>query len=420
MKTIKTFVSLLLLSGAGLSVSAQNVWTGTTIPTTTAGNVGIATATPASRLDISSNSAVSALKITHGYKALLGGNVPNITEIYTYPTNLLPAPSPSLINWLTYGGVFGLRSLSNTASEDRMMYNDKDGNLKSSNLTVYSSPTFGNGTLINSIRGVAYLSFLNGGSGSGCGFCTVSGGSYGIYIDRLGVGKDASSTFDLDVSGAVRGQSFVTTSDQRLKDNIRLLEDKSSHLLNISSYSYTFKNKKQDRNAIRNTDTEKLHFGFMAQEVEKEFPNLVSKDEEGNYALNYIEFIPLLLNELKDQKKEINELKTKMEAMEARMNAISEGRSPQVTKEKVSASFSLEQNVPNPFNQETVIKFNAEGTNVMIGIFDLSGRQLQTIPVKKGERQISVSARTFTPGTYIYNLMSDGKIVDSKKMIVTN
>lgn len=420
MKTIKTFASLLLLSGVGFSVSAQNVWTGTTIPTTTSGNVGIANATPASRLDINSNSSVSALKITHGYKAIVGSNVPNITEIYTYPTNLLPTPSPSLINWLTYGGVFGLRSLSNTVNEDRMMYNDKDGNLKSSNLIMYSSPSFGNGTLINSIRGVAYLNFLNGGNGSGCGFCTISGGNNGIYMAGLGVGTDASSSFALDVYGTVRGQAFVTTSDKRLKDNIRPLKEGPSGLLNISSYSYTLKNKNQNGNTYRNTDTEKLHFGFMAQEVEKEFPNLVSKDEEGNYALNYIEFIPLLLNELKDQKKEINELKTKMEAMEAKISTLSEGKATRALNEKTPVPYSLEQNVPNPFNQETVIKFNAEGTDLKIGIYDLGGRQLQTIPVKKGERQVSVSARILTPGTYIYNLIADGKVVDSKKMIVTN
>lgn len=415
MKRTKILLGL-LLSAAALSVSAQNVWTGTSTPTTTTGNVGIGNAAPVARLDISSGSATSALKINHVYK-MFGTNTPNIVEIYNQVGNILPPVDPVMINWLSYGGVFGLRSLSNTANESRMMYNDNLGNLKSSNLTMYSSPTFGNGTSINSIRGVAYLSFLNGGNGSSSGFGTVSGGANGIYMARLGLGVDASSTYDLDVFyGSVRAQAFVLSSDKKLKDNIMPLKDLSSRLLNIKPYSYTFKSK--EGNTDKRADHDKLHFGFIAQEVEKEFPNLVTIDEKGNYALNYIEFIPLLLNELKEQKSEIKDLKERMAALEAKINGVSETKKTVVDKPG-SSSFSLEQNVPNPFNQETVIRFNAAGEHVSIAVFDMGGRQLQSIPVKRGEKQISISARTLTPGTYLYNLQADGKLIDSKKMIVT-
>ncbi|KXH85150.1 tail fiber domain-containing protein [Chryseobacterium kwangjuense] len=417
MKQIRTSLSLLLLSAAAFTVSAQNVWTGTTTPTTTTGSVGIGNTAPTSRLDINSGSSISGLKINHVYR-MFGSNAPNIVEIYNQVGNILPPVDPVMINWLSYGGVFGLRSLSNAANESRMMYNDNLGNLKSSSLVMYSSPSFGNGTSINSIRGVAYLNFLNGGNGSPSGFGTVSGGANGIYMARLGIGVDASSTYDLDVLfGTVRAQAFVTSSDKRLKDNIQPLKELSPNLMNIKSYSYTFKNNQEGE---KKADTQKLHFGFIAQEVEKEFPNLVSIDEKGNYALNYIEFIPLLLNELKDQKKEINDLKERMAALEAKINGAPVTSKMVPGKEISASSFSLEQNVPNPFNQETVIRFNAAGDNVSIGIYDLAGRQLQTIPVKKGEKQISVSARTLTPGTYIYNLQVDGKLIDSKKMIVTN
>lgn len=406
----------LLLSTAALSVSAQNVWTGTSTPTTTTGNVGIGNASPLARLDINSGSAISAVKINHVYK-MFGTNTPNIVEIYNQVGNILPPVDPVMINWLSYGGVFGLRSLSNTANESRMMYNDNLGNLKSSNLTMYSSPTFGNGTSINSIRGVAYLSFLNGGNGSASGFGTVSGGANGIYMARLGVGVDASSTYDVDVFyGSVRAQAFVLSSDKKLKDNIMPLKDLSSKLLNIKPYSYTFKSK--EGNTDKRADNDKLHFGFIAQEVEKEFPNLVTIDEKGNYALNYIEFIPLLLNELKEQKSEIKDLKERMAALEAKINGVSETKKT-VSDKPSSSSFSLEQNVPNPFNQETVIRFNAAGENVSILVYDMGGRQLQSIPVKRGEKQITISARTLTPGTYLYGLQADGKLIDSKKMIVT-
>ncbi|KFF18690.1 tail fiber domain-containing protein [Chryseobacterium sp. JM1] len=421
MKKTNILLCLLFLSSAAFSASAQvslaNVWTGTTIPSTTAANVGVGTTAPAAKVDIISSGPLPALKIKN-VVSLFGNNATNISEVYTQTGNVIPAMDPIIINWLGSNGVFGLRSLSNTANESRMMYNDNLGNLKSSNLTMYSSPTFGNGTSINSIRGIAYLSFLNGGNGSTSGFGTVSGGANGIYMARLGVGVDASSTYDLDVFyGSVRAQAFVLSSDKKLKDNIMPLKDLSSKLLNIKPYSYTFKSK--EGNTDKRADNDKLHFGFIAQEVEKEFPNLVTIDEKGNYALNYIEFIPLLLNELKEQKSEIKDLKERMAALEVKINGVSETKKTVSDKPSFS-SFSLEQNVPNPFNQETVIRFNAAGENVSILVYDMGGRQLQSIPVKRGEKQTSISARTLTPGTYIYNLQADGKLIDSKKMIVTH
>lgn len=405
MKKITTSLCLLLL-GVTLSVSAQNVWTGTTTPTTTGGAVGIGNTAPTARLDINSGSAISALKINHGYKVLNGTNVPNIIEVYNQVTNIIPPVNPVLINWLSYGGTFGLLSLSNAANESRMMYNDNLGNVRSSGIAMYSSPSFGNGTIINSIRGVAYLNFLNGGNGSPTGGVTVLGnGNNELYVDGR-----------LQVSFEARAQSFISTSDRRLKDNIKPLKETPGNLFNLNTYSYTFKPKKESE---AKPDT-RLHFGLIAQEVEKEFPNLVSIDEKGNYALNYIEIIPLLLNELKDQKNEIKDLKAKMDAMEAKINAIIDNKNNSSSILSVATAYSLEQNAPNPFSQETVIRFNAGDANATIAIYDLSGRQMQSIPVKKGEKQINVSARSLTPGTYIYNLVANGKIIDSKKMIVTN
>ncbi|EJL69027.1 tail fiber domain-containing protein [Chryseobacterium populi] len=404
MKKITTSLCLLLF-GVTFSVSAQNVWTGTTTPTTTTGSVGIGNTAPTTRLDINSGPGISALKINHGYTMFSGTNVANIIEVYNRVTNIIPPVDPVLINWLSTGGVFGLRTLSNSLNENRIVYNDNLGNVKSSGIVLYSSPSFGNGTVMNSIQGVAYLNFLNGGNGSATGGVTVLGnGNNELYV---------SGRFQAALEA--RAQSFISTSDRRLKDNIRPLKGLSPNLLNIESYSYTFKKKEGE-----NRTEDKLHFGFIAQEVEKQFPNLVSIDEKGNYALNYVEFIPLLLNELKEQKSEINDLKSKMEALEEKINALSGNKVSNPENQTVSSTVFLEQNAPNPFNRETVIKFNAGEGNASIGIYDLSGRQMQMIPVKKGETQISVSARTLSPGTYLYNLVVNGKPVASKKMIVTN
>lgn len=408
MKKTTIFLCVLMLSGITSSASGQaslaNVWTGTTVPTTTAANVGIGTTSPAARLDIITSGSLPSVKIKN-VTSLFGGNATNIIEVYSQMGNVSPPMDPVLLNWMSSGGVFGLRSLSNTNNENRLIYADKTGNVKLANigLSFVGGPP---GAEIHSLNKLGAVRFVDSNSGNDAGGIWGNG-YYQLYMYG-----------SLEVSSSVKAQSFITTSDKRLKDNITPLKALSPNLLNINSYSYTYKAKAGGED--KTTDTRKLHFGFIAQEVEKEFPNLVSIDEKGNYALNYVEFIPLLLNELKDQKKEINDLKERMGALEAKINGTSETSKMVPGKEISASSFSLEQNVPNPFNQEMVIRFNASGDNVSIGIYDLGGRQLQTIPVKKGEKQIRVSARTLTPGTYIYNLQVGGKLIDSKKMIVTN
>ena len=51
------------------------------------------------------------------------------------------------------------------------------------------------------------------------------------------------------------------------------------------------------------------HFGFIAQDVEKEFPNLVSTDSEGMKSVNYLEMIPLLLHKINYLERKLEEIK---------------------------------------------------------------------------------------------------------------
>ncbi len=61
----------------------------------------------------------------------------------------------------------------------------------------------------------------------------------------------------------------------------------------------------------------KDNIGLSAQEVQKVYPELVSKGQDGFLRMNYVDLIPILIEALKEQdaeieilKKEIEELKT--------------------------------------------------------------------------------------------------------------
>ena len=102
----------------------------------------------------------------------------------------------------------------------------------------------------------------------------------------------------IDINNYIRADRFYTRSDIRLKSNIcDLNKDDLDKLNKVVPKSYKFKN-----------DNEK-HFGFIAQDVEKQFPHLVSTDSNGMKSVNYLEIIPLLLFKINDLERKLDEIK---------------------------------------------------------------------------------------------------------------
>jgi hypothetical protein len=115
---------------------------------------------------------------------------------------------------------------------------------------------------------------------------------------------------DLYVAGTIYGTA-VAPSDISIKENIRdlSLEVDFNKLLDLHPKQYTYKD-----------DTEhKIHYGFIAQEIEQLYPNLVysiksdtDTDESTNNnikSVNYVEMIPILLLKIQDLQNQVDELK---------------------------------------------------------------------------------------------------------------
>ena len=101
----------------------------------------------------------------------------------------------------------------------------------------------------------------------------------------------------MDIRNYIRADRLYTRSDIRLKSNIEDLGSENLNKLdNIIPKSYNFKNDNL------------LHFGFIAQDVEKVYPNLVTVDSDGMKSVNYLEMIPLLLHKINDLERKVEEL----------------------------------------------------------------------------------------------------------------
>ena len=82
----------------------------------------------------------------------------------------------------------------------------------------------------------------------------------------------------------------------------------------------------------------------------------------------------------------------------------------------------LYQNAPNPWSSETVIRYCLPQSvaKADIYIYDMQGAQLKCIPAQgRGESQVTLTARDLKAGMYLYALVADGALVDSKQMILT-
>ncbi|MDQ3022135.1 MAG: T9SS type A sorting domain-containing protein [Bacteroidota bacterium] len=87
----------------------------------------------------------------------------------------------------------------------------------------------------------------------------------------------------------------------------------------------------------------------------------------------------------------------------------------------VPESFTLYQNYPNPFNPTTKIKFDVKNkSDIKILISDLSGKLITYLTDKEhqsGTYEIIFNAMNFSSGIYFYQMIVDGQILYSKKMI---
>ena len=100
-------------------------------------------------------------------------------------------------------------------------------------------------------------------------------------------------------NGFING-TLTEYSDKRLKKNIAPLESTLSKLKKVNGYTYNWINPSKDQNQ---------QIGFIAQQLESVFPQLVYTDEKGIKSVAYANMAPVLVEAIKEQQQQIDELK---------------------------------------------------------------------------------------------------------------
>jgi hypothetical protein len=165
--------------------------------------------------------------------------------------------------------------------------------------------------------------------------------------------------------------------------------------------------------------------GFVAQEVEAlvkksgyVFSGVdVPKNDKDPYTIRYAEFVVPLVKAVQELSAKNEEQQKQIDQLLTLLGKTEEGNSGMKSDETL-----LLQNNPNPFSVNTDIKMvlpeTAGSANIIV--YNLEGKQLKQLQVKgRGKVSTTILGNELSAGMYIYALIVDGKVVDTKRMILT-
>ena len=258
----------------------------------------------------------------------------------------------------------------------------------------------------------------------------------------------------------IRINGYDLASDSTLKTDIMPIENATDILKQIKTYSFYFKKDCQE--------TRKRDYGVLAQELEEVLPELIDTSM-GTMFVNYNAFIGILIAGVNEQQ---NTIETQEERIEQQQNEIrvlqqiAWGQEFDITelyelrdrvekmqntikemqeailicckgditftrqdtnlfgnnKNGIQSQTVLYQNIPNPFSSNTEISCDIPTpfSSAFIYIYNLQGIELMSFPVvQTGFNTVMVYASALPAGMYLYSLVVDNVIIDSKRMILT-
>ncbi|CAN5739022.1 hypothetical protein BH10BAC2_BH10BAC2_35230 [soil metagenome] len=373
----------------------------------------------------------------------------------------------------SYNSAFGYQTLYsnttgyfNTASGYNALYNNTSAFYNSAfgYQTLYSNTTGDRNTAIGANAGSVPSNLSNT---TAIGYNALVGASNNVRVGNTAVtsigGQVGWSTFSdgrykKDIKENVQGLVFINSlkpvtytidikglNEYYDKGRKKLTADKDEKV--IAAMQKANERIKAEMDKATEEASKIIYNGFVAQEVEAVAKKInydfsgVDKPEtkDGLYGLRYTDFVvPLvkavqelssqndsLKNENTSLRKDFNDLKNIVLSIQQKQNQCS---SCNAVTNNVSQSYttlshasSLEHNIPNPFTNTTSIGYTLPNqfTNAKIIITDKNGKTLKTVNISgSGKGSLKIDASTLSAGAYQYSLYIDGRLIDTKQMIL--
>jgi hypothetical protein len=273
------------------------------------------------------------------------------------------------------------------------------------------------------------------------------------YTGMIGIAVGAIQELNTTQNGILATLAKAGLSDAQVKANINPF-NALAKIKTLSPVKYNFTN----ANVPQLSFTPNADYGFVAQQLQTVYPELVDTvripaklDSVGNVinpskvlkTVNYKAMSALLVRSVQEQQITIDSLRSKtikqdsinnavqaqLAAIVAQMTACCAHNTTRAANSTINSldidltdkdAIVLNQNVPNPFAEQTTITYNVPEKvgKAQILFFNAAGQIIQTVDVKtRGKGKINVFASDLSSGLYHYSLVADGVIIDSKKMV---
>ncbi len=117
-------------------------------------------------------------------------------------------------------------------------------------------------------------------------------GSTGVTINNIG---------NIQADGDITATSVTTVSDRKLKENIQPI-DNSEKFMKLKPVTFNWKK----------DEIKKTVLGFIAQDVQEIFPDMVKTNDTDTLSIDYIQIIPLLVKQIQSLTNELSIIKSKI------------------------------------------------------------------------------------------------------------
>ena len=281
---------------------------------------------------------------------------------------------------------------------------------------------------------------LTGGNYGSAVYGTIYKAENGIYLDDRYAGffnGPVKVNGDLTINGTLEGVALGEAAENVVSENSVSVQtaDKAvaNTLVGLTAVPYFKTSDKavatmvqaigdtlsgnSQINTIEVQNITKKHYSLSAEQLEYAYPDLVYTKEDGTKVINYMEMIPLLVQSIGELTEKINALENEKKAMKAvAHNNVTEISNAEMTKT------SLSQNIPNPFDYATSIAVTIPETvkDTYLLVCDMTGKQIKKIAVtERGTTNVKFTSDGLEAGMYLYSLIVEKQLVDTKRMIVT-
>ena len=232
--------------------------------------------------------------------------------------------------------------------------------------------------------------------------------------------------------GYVNGGMLIT-SDASLKTDVEEIDEALDLIGTLQPKTYHFLPQEHPYMQL----PANRQWGFLAQEVQEQFPELVETvqvpsvlDSAGvqiapameHLTLNYTAFIPMLVAAVQEQQETIEEQSTRLAQLEQALAACCAAGAPTQPNDAFDGRGqelldpALERLLlinPNPFNEQTTITYTLERTGrAQLLVNSADGRQVQVLhegQLLAGEHRYDWSTAHLAPGVHYVTLLLDGE-----------